>query len=102
MLISEALREEWETVMARAKFDKQSPLYVRMRDLRTVIAFTEHVNVVIEIRECRDPKDDHLLALALDGHADVIVTGDQDLLVLNPWRGVRILTPAEFLESDVE
>ena len=47
---------------------------------------------------CRDPKDDRILELALNGDAGVIVTGDMDLLVLNPFRGVRIVTPTEFLE----
>ena len=53
---------------------------------------TERVNV------CRDPKDDRILELAINGDAAAIVTGDSDLLVLNPFRGVRIVTPAEFLE----
>ena len=52
---------------------------------------TEPVNV------CWDPKDDRILELALNADAGVIVTGDMDLLVLNPFRGVRIVTPTEFL-----
>lgn len=50
------------------------------------------------IRACRDPKDDKFLELAIDGRADAIVTGDQDLLVLHPFRGIAVLTPAEYLE----
>lgn len=46
---------------------------------------------------CRDPKDDKYLELALASQADTIVTGDGDLLVLHPWRAVRILRPAEYL-----
>lgn len=46
---------------------------------------------------CRDSKDNMFLALAAVGHANVIVSSDQDLLVLNPWRGIAILTPAQFL-----
>lgn len=45
-----------------------------------------------------DPNDLHILALARDGRADVIVTGDKRLLALDPWEGVRILRPAEFLD----
>ncbi|HEV8160029.1 MAG TPA: putative toxin-antitoxin system toxin component, PIN family, partial [Pyrinomonadaceae bacterium] len=49
---------------------------------------------------CRDPKDDKLLELALSGNADFLVTGDKDLLVLNPFRGgVKIITPREFLDN---
>jgi putative PIN family toxin of toxin-antitoxin system len=50
-----------------------------------------------EIQGSRDPGDDHILSGALEGQAQVIVTGDQDLLALHPFRGVQILTPAEFL-----
>ena len=44
-----------------------------------------------------DPKDLHVLALARDGRADAIVTGDKRLLVLDPWEGFRLVRPAEFL-----
>jgi predicted nucleic acid-binding protein len=50
------------------------------------------------IRACRDPKDDKFLEVAVHGRTDAIVTGDEDLLDLNPFRGVAILTPAEYLE----
>ena len=49
------------------------------------------------VADCRDAKDDKYLELALAAGAAVIVSGDADLLVLNPWRGVRILRPAEYL-----
>ncbi len=51
------------------------------------------------INVCRDPKDDKLLELATSGNADFLVTGDKDLLVLNPFRGVEIITPRKFLEK---
>jgi putative PIN family toxin of toxin-antitoxin system len=46
---------------------------------------------------CRDPMDAQFLALALVAEATMMVSSDEDLLVLHPWRGVAILTPAEFL-----
>lgn len=49
----------------------------------------------------RDPKDDHLLALAKHGKADLLVTGDQDLLVLKDHAGTRILKPADFFKEFV-
>lgn len=49
------------------------------------------------VTECRDPKDNKFLEAALAGEADIIVTGDDDLLVLHPFEGVDILRPAEFL-----
>jgi uncharacterized protein len=50
----------------------------------------------IVVPELRDPKDAIVLAAALAGTAEVIVTGDQDLLVLGWFEGVEILTPADF------
>jgi uncharacterized protein len=49
------------------------------------------------VTECRDPKDDKFLELALDGKAEVLVTGDSDLLCMHPWRGIAILSPADYL-----
>ena len=46
---------------------------------------------------CRDPDDDHVLAVAIAAQADFIVTGDQDLLVLKAVQGIPILTPAQAL-----
>lgn len=49
--------------------------------------------------DCRDPKDNYVLALALAGSADAILTEDRDLLVLDPWRGIRILRLFQFLQE---
>ena len=49
-------------------------------------------------RVCRDEDDDVVLATALAGKADVIVTGDEDLLVIKKFRGIEILSPRKFLE----
>jgi predicted nucleic acid-binding protein len=56
------------------------------------------VDVTDVVTECRDKKDDKFLALAISGQADFIVTGDEDLLVLNPFREVVIMSPADFFE----
>jgi putative PIN family toxin of toxin-antitoxin system len=49
---------------------------------------------------CRDPDDHAVLGLALPGRAEVIVSGDQDLLVLKTFKGCRILSPREFWEME--
>ena len=49
------------------------------------------------VADCRDPKDDKYLELALASGAETTVSSDDDRLVLNPWRGVRILRPAAYL-----
>ena len=48
------------------------------------------------MRDCRDPDDDKFLELALASGSRAIVTGDQDLLVLDPWRGISIVKLADF------
>ena len=49
------------------------------------------------VTDCRDAKDNRYLELALAANAGIIVSGDSDLLVLHPWRGVHILQPAAYL-----
>jgi putative PIN family toxin of toxin-antitoxin system len=46
----------------------------------------------------RDPKDDAVVACAKEGEADYIVSGDQDLLVLGEYEGIRVITPRQFVE----
>jgi predicted nucleic acid-binding protein len=48
--------------------------------------------------DCRDPKDNYVLALALAGAVEIILTEDADLLVLDPWRGIRIMRLSQFLQ----
>lgn len=53
----------------------------------------------VRVRDCRDPKDDKYLELALTADAALIVSSDNDLLTLSPWRGIPILRPADYLTS---
>jgi predicted nucleic acid-binding protein len=57
------------------------------------------VPVNIEIKACRDPKDDMYLELALSGKAECIITNDEDLLSLHPFENIPIITPKEYLKS---
>ena len=66
--------------------------------LKTLMAAAEMVTIIERIAVCRDPTDDKFLELAVNGHADLIVTGDGDLLVLNPFREIPIVTPAAFVQ----
>jgi uncharacterized protein len=68
-----------------------------MRFLVGLLKETELIDTTEPIAICRDPKDDKFLELAIDGNADYIVTGDADLLVLHPFRGIQILKPKDFL-----
>ena len=58
--------------------------------------FTLVVPEALEPPICRDADDDVMLATARTGECDAIVTGDQDLLVLDPFHGIRVLAPAGF------
>jgi len=97
LLFSDATMSELQEVLSRSKFDR----YVS-RERRLFLAQLASVAEVVPIiqlaRECRDPKDDKFLEVALNGRADVIITGDEDLLELHPWRDVTILSPAAYLK----
>jgi uncharacterized protein len=58
-----------------------------------------HVTVESVVSDCSDPDDNKFLALALDGGAAMIVSGDQDLLALHPWRRVEIMTTGDFVRK---
>jgi putative PIN family toxin of toxin-antitoxin system len=62
-----------------------------------VLAAAEVVQIRERIAACRDPKDDKFLELAVNGRAEVIVSGDADLPALHPFRGIPIETPGAFL-----
>ena len=80
---------------------KQIRLYVDDEDARRFMAAlareADWVEVISHIEACRDPKDNKYLELAVSGHADYLVTGDSDLLILTPFQGIVILTPRAFL-----
>jgi uncharacterized protein len=82
------------------KFDR----YVRRerRDalLERVASLVEIIEVLQSIRASRDPKDEKFLEAAVNGRADAIVSGDKDLLELNPFRGMAIVTPAAYLARE--
>lgn len=60
------------------------------------------VEVTHAVQCCRVRKDDKFLEVAINGGADVLISGDGDLLELNPFRGIPILSPQEFLSYEVE
>ncbi len=97
ILLSEPVMEELADVLGRAKFDSYVTVEHRQQFLRLLGRVAEIVPIVYAVRECRDPRDDKFLELAVNGEADLIVTGDDDLLVLNPFRGIPIMTPAAYL-----
>ena len=98
ILVSGALVEELSRVLSRDRFDRYVTREERGEFLEALVRESQLIAITEAVRVCRDPKDDQILELAVNGNATCIVTGDTDLLVLNPFRGVEILTPADFLK----
>jgi putative PIN family toxin of toxin-antitoxin system len=99
ILSSVPTAEELNEVLNRDKFSR----YITSEERERFLAAFLRVAVVVEISEaiaaCRDPKDDKFLELAVSGHATCVVSGDNDLLALNPFRRIPILSAEQFLES---
>ena len=98
ILYSEATLNELEQVLNRKKFNKYLSLEDRQVFLLKFISTSELVSITEKIAVCRDEKDNKFLELAVSGNANVIVTGDLDLLVLNPFQAVEIVTPDIFID----
>ena len=98
-LISEATYAEVESRLLLDKFDKYASKQERLYFLQILLLAAKRIPVTTAIFDCRDPKDNKFLELAVDGQANSIVTGDTDLLTLHPFRAVDILTPRAFLEQ---
>lgn len=99
ILVSDATMAELADVLARAKFDPYVSIADRQEFIRLFGRVAEWVVVNHRLRACRDPRDDKVLEVAVNGAADAIVTDDADLRALAPFRGVAIVTPAQYLGS---
>lgn len=97
LLASEATMTELADVLSRPKFDPYVSIEDRREFVRLLGGIVELVPIIAEVQACRDPSDDKFLDVAVNGNADVIVTGDRDLLALHPFRGIPIRTPAQYL-----
>ena len=97
LLASDETADELRRVLMRTKFDRYVPSEERARFLGRVLDDAILVEIIEAIDDCRDPQDNKFLELAVSGDATHLVTGDDDLLVLHPYRGVAIVTPQAFL-----
>ena len=96
LLASAATEEEVLLVLERPRLVQITrPDFIPL--LRMLMAGAELIPITERISVCRDAGDDKFLELAVNGKADVIVSGDADLLSLHPFRGIPIETPAAFL-----
>jgi putative PIN family toxin of toxin-antitoxin system len=97
LLISAATMTEMDEVIRRPKFDPYLFEEERIEFLTALVHEAEFVNVVEKVTVCRDPRDNKFLELAVSGRATHIVTGDADLLVLHPFRGIIVVLPSAFV-----
>jgi uncharacterized protein len=99
LLYSADTFDEVAKTFSRPKFDK----YISIEDRSQAILLFKNkgclTEVHIKINACRDPKDNKFLELAVSGNASFIITGDKDLLELNPFRNIKIITPTDFVSN---
>ena len=95
-LVSEFLLQERRSTLRR-KTDW--PFHQIDRAIERTAATSELVTPDLTITACRDPDDNRILECAVAGHADCIITGDQDLLTFDPFHTIRILPARDFLDS---
>jgi uncharacterized protein len=98
LLFSQKHLEEFVAVAKRPKLRKYISKDELVDLLETIHEVAEFVNVTSKVSKCRDPKDNFLLSLAVDGKADYLLTGDKDLLVLNKIGKTEIRTISEFFD----
>ena len=101
ILLSLEVIEELGDVLSRPAFDRYIEEEDRLKFLSLLVKEATLVEITEKVKECRDPKDDKFLELAISGDATLIVSGDKDLQVLNPFRNIPILSPREFLDANL-
>lgn len=93
------LLEELQQTLQKPKLKK----YLSTERMQLVIELVKQSVTLIELKStvgiCRDNKDDYLLALAKDGHADLLLTGDNDLLVLKQFEKAQIIKLADYVTN---
>ncbi|MDK9719648.1 MAG: putative toxin-antitoxin system toxin component, PIN family [Rhodospirillales bacterium] len=91
---------EIAATFSKPKFTSKMSFKERQLLFDIVVRNTLIVEICETVSDCRDPRDNKFLELAVSGGANQIITGDGDLLALHPWRGVSILTPRQFVEAN--
>ena len=97
LLLSRVTFLELASRLARPKFDSYRTQEQMDRYLEWLAEMAEWVKPSIQISDCRDFDDNRFLEVLVAGEGDVLITGDSDLLDLDPFEGKAILTPAQFL-----
>ncbi|WYL95953.2 MAG: putative toxin-antitoxin system toxin component, PIN family [Gloeotrichia echinulata IR180] len=100
ILMSQSIWQEIIEVLTRPKFEKYVTAIERDLFLGWLTESVNFIEISKTIVACRDAKDDKILELAVNGDAELIVSGDEDLLILNPFQQIAIVTVRQFLEME--
>ena len=97
LFINDEIKKEIFSVMSSSKFA------VKISEIEDYIKIIEKYSINIELKDTpksisRDKDDDKILQCALDGNAEFIITGDNDLLVLKEYKTIKIIKPKNYLE----
>lgn len=99
IVLSKVTADEFKGVFVRPKFDRYLPLAIRLEIIESFDSLAVYIRPHHKITDCRDAKDNKFLEVALSIKADAIITGDQDLLVLHPYRDIPIINARSFLDT---
>ncbi|MCE7040711.1 putative toxin-antitoxin system toxin component, PIN family [Dyadobacter sp. CY312] len=99
IVYSNSTWDEFLNVLFRAKFDKYFTIEEREEVADRFLLRFLQIDVDVVVTDCRDPKDNMFLELAISAKAVCIISGDLDLLVLNTFRNIPIINAAAFLSS---
>ena len=97
LIQSEATLAELIDVIMRSKFARYFDEERQSHFLFVLARSSEVIGVQTRVTECSDPKDNKFLELAIDGNAQLLVSGDSYLRNMHPFRSIAIVTPGEFL-----
>jgi len=100
LLVSDDSLSELIEVLDRSKFDRYLSRDDRRRFVELLGGVARLIPIARQVQGCRDPRDDKFVDVAVNGEGAAILTGDRDLLELDPFHGVRILNPPAFLTWD--
>lgn len=92
--------DELKLVIKRPKFSKYIDKVEADEFVNNYTDYSIFFPVKISISDCRHPKDNKFLELAMSCNAKIIITGDSDLLVLHPYNSIKIITAKQFLDDD--
>ena len=99
LVFSQELLDEFLEVARRPKFRRFFSLTDIEGILETISEYADFVKVQTQIEVCRDPKDNFLLSLSIDGNADFLLTGDKDLLEIRKFGETSIIKISDFLQD---